>query len=114
MVKFKILEINQEKERIRLGIKQLTTDPFEYFMNKKSGDVITSTVDSSSNNGIQIYVGNKNLLIQIKKNHLAKELGLSYPTMLAKLDSPFSFKVSELLLLCEIVKLDINELLIKY
>ena len=51
---------------------------------------------------------------KVRKNHLAKELGLSYPTMLAKLDSPFSFKVSELLLLCEIVKLDINELLIKY
>jgi hypothetical protein len=51
---------------------------------------------------------------KIRKNYLAIELGLSYPTMLAKLDSPFSFKVSELLLLCEIVELDINELLIKY
>ena len=51
---------------------------------------------------------------KIRKKHLAKEIGLSYPTMLAKLDSPFSFKVSELLLLCEIVELDINELLIKY
>ena len=51
---------------------------------------------------------------KVRKNHLAKELGLSYPTMLAKLDNPFSFRVSELLLLCEIVELDINELLIKY
>ena len=51
---------------------------------------------------------------KVRKNHLAKELGLCYPTMLAKLDSPFSFKVSELLLLFEIVKLDINDLLIKY
>ena len=51
---------------------------------------------------------------KVRKNHLAKELNLSYPTMLSKLDQPFSFKVSELLLLCEIVKLDINELLIKY
>ena len=51
---------------------------------------------------------------KVRKNHLAKELNLSYPTMLSKLEAPFSFKVSELLLLCEIVKLDINELLIKY
>tara|TARA_R100000773_G_C4207720_1_gene108108 strand:+ start:287 stop:511 length:225 start_codon:yes stop_codon:yes gene_type:complete len=51
---------------------------------------------------------------KVRKNHLAKELNLSYPTMLSKLEQPFSFKVSELLLLCEIVKLDINELLIKY
>jgi DNA-binding Xre family transcriptional regulator len=51
---------------------------------------------------------------KIRKKHLAKEIGLSYPTMLAKLDNPFLFKVSELLLLCEIVEIDINELLIKY
>ena len=51
---------------------------------------------------------------KVRKNHLAKELNLSYPTMISKLEQPFSFKVSELLLLCEIVKLDINELLIKY
>ena len=51
---------------------------------------------------------------KVRKNHLAKELNLSYPTILSKLEAPFSFKVSELLLLCEIVKLDINELLIKY
>ena len=51
---------------------------------------------------------------KVRKNHLAKELNLSYPTMLSKLEQPFSFKVSELLLLCEIVELDINELLIKY
>ena len=51
---------------------------------------------------------------KVRKNHLAKELNLSYPTMLSKLEAPFSFKVSELLLLCEIVELDINELLNKY
>ena len=51
---------------------------------------------------------------KIRKKTLAIELSLSYPTMLYKLDNPFSFKVSELLLLCEIVELDINELLIKY
>ena len=51
---------------------------------------------------------------KVRKNYLAKELNLSYPTMLSKLEQPFSFKVSELLLLCEIIKLDINELLIKY
>ena len=51
---------------------------------------------------------------KVRKNHLAKALNLSYPTMLSKLEQPFTFKVSELLLLCEIVELDINELLIKY
>ena len=35
LIKFKILEINRESEKIRLGIKQLTADPFEFFINKK-------------------------------------------------------------------------------
>jgi hypothetical protein len=51
---------------------------------------------------------------KVRKNHLAKELGLSYPTMLSKLECPFSFKVSELLLLCEVINMDLQELLIKY
>ena len=51
---------------------------------------------------------------KVRKNHLAKELNLSYPTMLSKLEQPFSFKVSELLLLCEVINIDLNELLIKY
>ena len=50
---------------------------------------------------------------KVRKNHLAKELNLSYPTMLSKLEQPFSFKVSELLLLCEVINMDLNELLIK-
>ena len=51
---------------------------------------------------------------KVRKNHLAKELNLSYPTMLSKLECPFSFKVSELLLLCEVINMDLQELLIKY
>jgi small subunit ribosomal protein S1 len=72
-VKFKILEINQAKEKIRLGMKQLADDPFEFFVNKKISDVVTVIVDSSSINGIQVYAGNRNQLILIKKNQLAKE-----------------------------------------
>jgi len=73
MIKFKILEINQENEKIRLGIKQIKEDPFEFFMNKKLSDIITAVVHSSSQNGIYVHVGKKNLSILIKKNQLAKE-----------------------------------------
>jgi len=72
-IKSKIIEINQEKEKIRLGIKQLEKDPFDFFMNKKVSDVITVFVDSSSKNGINVYAGNKDFLILIKKNQLALE-----------------------------------------
>ncbi len=72
-IKFKILEINQENEKIRLGIKQLEGDPFEAFMGKKESDIVTVTVQSSAQNGIYVNFGKKNLSILIKKNQLAKE-----------------------------------------
>ena len=72
-IKCKILEVDQDKEKIRLGIKQLENDPFDFFMSKKISDVVTAIVESTSSNGINVYVGNKNHLILIKKNQLAKE-----------------------------------------
>ena len=75
-----ILEINQENEKIRLGVKQLTEDPFDFFMNKKLGDIVTSIVDSSLTNGIYVQVGNKNLPIFIKQNNLAKEIKNARPS----------------------------------
>tara|TARA_B100001123_G_scaffold450556_1_gene621953 strand:+ start:3502 stop:5211 length:1710 start_codon:yes stop_codon:yes gene_type:complete len=86
LVKFKILEINQQKEKIRLGIKQLTKDPFEFFMNKKEQDVITAVVDNSSKNGIYVHAGNINLSILIKKNQLAKDVENARPSRFAKGD----------------------------
>ena len=58
-IKFKILEINQENEKIRLGIKQLGNDPFEFFMNKNLSDIVTVVVENSSQNGIHVKVGKK-------------------------------------------------------
>jgi len=72
-IKFKILEINQKDEKIRLGIKQLKDDPFEFFNNRKKSDVITVVVDNATQNGIYVNVGKSNLPILIKKNQLAKE-----------------------------------------
>ena len=86
IVKFKILEINQENEKIRLGVKQLTEDPFDFFINKKLGDIVTSIVDSSSKNGIYVQVGNKNLLIFIKQNQLAKEIKNARPSRFTRGD----------------------------
>jgi|TARA_R100000781_G_scaffold15258_2_gene12593 DNA-binding Xre family transcriptional regulator len=51
---------------------------------------------------------------KIRKVELADKMGLSYPSILNKIESPGTFKVSELLELCNILNVDINELLIKY
>jgi len=79
-IKFKILEINQESEKIRLGIKQLSNDPFKFFMNKNLSDIVTVVVNHSSQNGIYVQVGKGNLSILIKKNQLAKEIENQRPS----------------------------------
>ena len=74
-VKAKLLEIDKDKEKIRLGIKQLEKDPFDFFLKKKNNEIITATVREVLKNGIKVSVGNdKNLLITIRKNQLAKEI----------------------------------------
>ncbi len=74
-VKAKLLEIDTEKEKIRLGVKQLEKDPFEFFLKKENKDIVTATVKEVLKNGIKVSVGNeKNLIITIKKNQLAKEI----------------------------------------
>ena len=86
LIKFKILEINQESEKIRLGIKQLTADPFEFFINKKISDIVTAIVDSSSKNGIYVNIGKKSPAILIKLNQLAKEIENARPSRFARGD----------------------------
>ena len=85
-IKFKILEINQESEKIRLGIKQLADDPFDFFMNKNVSDIVTVVVNYSAQNGIYVYAGKKNLSILIKKNQLAKEIENQRPSRFVKGD----------------------------
>ena len=86
LIKFKILEINNNEEKIRLGIKQLEDDPFEFFMNKNVSDIVTGIVQNSAPNGIYLQLGKKNLSILIKKNQLAKELENQRPTRFVKGD----------------------------
>ena len=73
-VKAKIIEIDKDKEKIRLSVRQLEKDPFDYFNNKKNGETITAKVQSVLKNGIIVSPGNEEKLqIMIKKSNLAKE-----------------------------------------
>jgi len=73
-VKAKIVEIDREKEKIRLSIRHLEKDPFDYFKDKKNGEVITAKVQSVLKNGIKVSPGNEDKIqITIKKSFLAKD-----------------------------------------
>ena len=85
IVKAKILEFDKEKEKIRLGIRQLEKDPFDYFANKNNGDVVTATVKEVLKNGIIVSVGkDENSLFTIKKSDLAKEIENCRPEVFNK------------------------------
>ena len=72
-VSVKIVEIDKEKEKIRLSVRQLEKDPFDYFKDKKNSEVITAKVQSVLKNGIIVSPGNEEKLqITIKKSNLAK------------------------------------------
>src|SRR5882762_5105381 len=57
MVKVKVLDVDVDKERISLGIKQLANDPFEKVgAVAKKGDVVTVIVAGIQDNGIDVTV----------------------------------------------------------
>jgi small subunit ribosomal protein S1 len=57
-VKVRVLDVDVEKERISLGIKQLASDPFETGLaNLKKGDIVTTTVTTVTDGGIEVTVG---------------------------------------------------------
>ena len=69
----KILDIDVEKERISLGIKQLTEDiAATEIDNIRKGSTVTCTISEITENGLEVNVGDK-LRGFIKKNDLSRE-----------------------------------------
>ena len=55
MVKVRVLDVDAEKERISLGIKQLQADPLESGVAQiKKGDVVTCTVTGTNDGGVEV------------------------------------------------------------
>jgi small subunit ribosomal protein S1 len=72
-VKVKILDIDPEKERIALGIKQMQDDPFEGAMKGLAkGAVVTCTVSNVTPSVVEVTV-NENVTGFIKKADLSRE-----------------------------------------
>ena len=73
-IKVKILELKEDK--LRFSIKALQRDPFDWFKenNKKEGSIITTRVHEVLRTGVKVSVDpDKNIIVMIKKNQLAKE-----------------------------------------
>ena len=109
IIKVKIVEVKDEK--IRFSIRALEKDPMDWFTenNKKTGDVVTTTVIETNRSGVKVSVGNnKMLIVTIKKNQLAKESGDQRPEIFQpgnKLDA----SITELDLLNRKISLSVKQ-----
>ena len=70
-LKVKILEIKADEQKVRVGLKQLAKDPFDYFDGKKVNDIITVQVISSDNKGLVVKPEGCELEFIIKKSQIA-------------------------------------------
>jgi small subunit ribosomal protein S1 len=58
VLRAKVLDIDTDKERISLGVKQLSDDPFESgAATVRKGSIVTCTVTQLTENGIEVTVG---------------------------------------------------------
>ena len=70
-VKVKVLEIKKEEQKVRVGLKQTGKDPFDWFKDKKTNDIITVQVTSTDNKGLYVKPENCDLEFLIKKANIA-------------------------------------------
>src|SRR5512133_2149422 len=81
MVKAVVLDVDVEKERISLGIKQLEGDPFasEGAGELKKGSVVTCEVTEVKEAGIDVKIAGTDLTTFIKRSELARDRGEQRP-----------------------------------
>ena len=83
MVKAKVLDVDISKERISLGLKQLTADPFESSgSDLKKNDVVTCTITAIQDAGIDVMV-NDSIQGFIRKAELSRERSEQRPDRFA-------------------------------
>ncbi|MEQ8746631.1 30S ribosomal protein S1 [Pyruvatibacter sp.] len=73
MVKATVLDVDPDKERISLGIKQLGGDPFESVGDIRRGEVITVTVTNVEENGLEVSVGEEKFTSYIRRSELSRD-----------------------------------------
>lgn len=82
-VRAKVLDIDPEKERVSLGIKQITGDPFdESIANLKKGSVVTCEVTTVLETGIEVSLAG-GLSGFIRKNELSRDRAEQRPDRFA-------------------------------
>ena len=72
-VKAVVLDVDIDKERISLGIKQLSGDPFKTVSSRKRGETVTCVVREVNDGGIEVEVGDTGMVAFIRRSDLARD-----------------------------------------
>jgi len=85
MVKAKVLDVDVEKERISLGIKQVGNDPYEEAGDTlKKGAVVTGTVVDVNDGGIEVKIADSELTAFIRRADLSRDRNDQRPERFSK------------------------------
>ena len=83
LVRVKVLDVDVEKERISLGIKQLEADPFETGMATiKKGEVVTGTISGITDGGVEVTLAD-DVPGFIRKSELSRDRSEQRPDRFA-------------------------------
>ncbi|MDR1828137.1 MAG: 30S ribosomal protein S1 [Methylobacteriaceae bacterium] len=83
VVRAKVLDVDIEKERISLGIKQLAGDPYAQAGEIKKGDVVTCEVTDVKEAGIDVKIVDTELTAFIKRAELSRDRSEQRPERFA-------------------------------
>tara|TARA_Y100000992_G_scaffold296545_1_gene258935 strand:- start:27 stop:1769 length:1743 start_codon:yes stop_codon:yes gene_type:complete len=75
-----ILEIKKADQKVRIGLKQLQKDPFDWFKDKKINEAITVKVVSIDNKGLRVKPEGCDMDFLIKKSQIAMSASDARPS----------------------------------
>jgi len=80
IVKAVILDVDTNKERISLGIKQLTSNPVSSISGLKKGGTVTCTVSQVTESGLEVIIGDKGgMKAFIRRSDLSRDRAVQRP-----------------------------------
>ena len=82
-IEVKVLDIDIEKERISLGVKQLSDDPFSGLNQMKKGDTVTCYITNIRDGGLDVTIGKDGVSSSIKRADLSVDKSEQRPDRFA-------------------------------
>ncbi|QIB33973.1 30S ribosomal protein S1 [Ancylobacter pratisalsi] len=83
IVKAQVLDVDVDKERISLGVKQLGGDPFQETGELRKGVIVTCEVIDVKDGGVDVKIAGSDMTTFVKRSELARDRGDQRPDRFA-------------------------------